>query len=99
MQYLESLAVVQDCERCLHWVLGNVFRPGTRAARCQSVPCCGWQASPQTLCAGDCIHLFHVVTHDTARSLECFSRPMEEDLPPEYHQEMLVRFSTAGGVR
>ena len=45
--------------------------------------------------AGDCIHLFHVVTHDTARSLECFSRPMEEDLPPEYHQEMLVRFFAA----
>ena len=51
-----------------------------------------WAASKvHTPCAGDCIHLFHVVTHDTARSLECFSRPMEEDLPPEYHQELLVR--------
>ena len=52
---------------------------------------CKAYRSLHTQCAGDCIHLFHVVTHDTARSLECFSRPMEEDLPPEYHQEMLVR--------
>ena len=39
------------------------------------------------------VHLFHVVTHDTARSLECFSGPAE-DLPPEHHQEMLVRLAT-----
>ena len=41
------------------------------------------------------IHLFHVVTHNTARSLECFSTP-QEDLPPErHHQEMLVRCCVA----
>ena len=59
-----------------------------------------WVASKSThaACAGDCIHLFHVVTHDTARSLECFSRPMEEDLPPEYHQELLVRVSFSCSV-
>ncbi|KAK9821584.1 hypothetical protein WJX81_000211 [Elliptochloris bilobata] len=57
---------MQDCERCVQWVLDNIYRPG------------------------DVIHLFHVVTHDTVRSLECFSRPMEDDLPPEHYQEMLV---------
>jgi len=80
----------QDCERCVQWVLDNVYRPGApRAAR---RPCSPSSLRPLlTQCrAGDVIHLFHVVTHDMSRSLEHFSAS-EEDLPPEHHRGLQAR--------
>ena len=88
--HAEDLSTLQDCERCLQWVLDNVYRAGVplQCTRSNLPVCPAWGDSIWS--AGDVIHLFHVVTHNTARSLECFSTP-QEDLPPErHHQEMLV---------
>jgi hypothetical protein len=81
----------QDCERCVQWVLDNVYRPGAlRAARCPCLPRSLRLLLTQCR-AGDVIHLFHVVTHDMSRSLEHFSAS-EEDLPPEHHRGLQVRW-------